>query len=96
MMIMMTMITTIIKKIIHLQIINKTSNQPPPPPLNMNDRNEGTNSPDGGQNNLIVQALVTLTQAIRNMQPAPLPGLKEQNIAQILKFHGYGNENLAK
>ncbi len=27
------------------------------------------------------------------MQPAPVQGSREQNIAQVSKFHGYENEN---
>ena len=62
----------------------------------MNDGNGSNNSPNGGQNNMIAQALVTLVQAIGNMQPAPVLGLKEQNIAQVSKFYGYGNKDPAE
>ena len=38
----------------------------------MNDRNKRENNfPDGGQNNIIAQALTALTQALGNLQPAP-------------------------
>ena len=60
----------------------------------MNNRNGGGNNLlDGGQNNIMAQALTALVQALGNMQPAPAQALREQNIAQVLKFHGYGNEN---
>ncbi len=60
----------------------------------MNDRNGGGNNPpDEGQNNIIAQALTALVQALGNLQPAPAQAPRKQNIAQILKFHGYGNED---
>ncbi len=62
----------------------------------MNDRNGGNNPPDERQNNMIAQVLAALAQAIRNMQPALVQGPREQNIAQIPKFHGYGNKDPAK
>ena len=38
----------------------------------MNDGNGGGNNPssDGGQNNIMIQALAALAQALGNMQPA--------------------------
>ena len=57
----------------------------------MNDEN-GENNPPNGQNNIMIQALATLAQAIRNLQSALVQGPREQNIAQIPKFYGYGNE----
>ena len=56
----------------------------------------GNNPPDRGQNNIMAQALTALAQALGNMQPAPAQALREQNIAQVLKIHGYGNEDPAK
>ena len=53
----------------------------------------GNNPPDGGQNNILAQVLTALAQALGNMQPAPAQAPREQNIAQVPKFHGYGNEN---
>ncbi len=39
----------------------------------MNDGNGGGNNPslDGGQNNIMAQALTALAQALENLQPAP-------------------------
>ena len=82
-------------------LLNRQPNQPPnQPPLplpnqNMNDRGDGDNNPppDGGQNNIIAQILTALAQALGNLQSASAQAPREQNIAQILKFHGYGNEN---
>ena len=64
----------------------------------MNDGNRGGNNPppDGGQNNIIAQVLITLAQALGNLQPAPVQAPREQNIAQVSKFHGYRNENPAE
>ena len=61
----------------------------------MNDENGGDNNlpPDGGQNNIIIQALTALAQALENLQPASAQALKKQNITQVPKFHGYGNED---
>src|SRR6266540_2973533 len=60
----------------------------------MNEGNRGGNNPpDRGQNNIIAQALAALAQALGNLQPAPAQASKEQNIAQVLKFHGYGNKD---
>ncbi len=61
---------------------------------NMNDRNgRGNNLPNGGQNNIITQALTALAQALGNLQLAPVQGPREQSIAQVSKFHRYGNED---
>jgi len=58
---------------------NRQPNQPsprpsPPPPSlnqNMNDGNGGGNNPpDGGQNNIMVQALTALATVLGNLQPA--------------------------
>src|SRR6266542_795781 len=78
---------------------NCQPNQPPPPPpppphQNMNDGNDGGNG--GGQNNIMAQALTALAAALGNLQPAPAQTPREQNIAQVPKFHGYGNEDLAE
>ncbi len=63
----------------------------------MNDGNGGGNNPpDGGQNNIIAQALTALAQALENLQPALAQAPREQNIAQVLKFHEYGNEDPAE
>ena len=63
----------------------------------MNDGNGGNNPfLDREQNNIIVQALAALAQAIGNMQPTPVQGPREQNITQVPKFHGYRNEDPAK
>ena len=63
----------------------------------MNDGNgEGNNPPDGGQNNIMAQALMALAVALGNLQLAPAQALREQNIAQVPKFHGYENEDPAK
>ncbi len=59
----------------------------------MNNGNGGNPLLDGGQNNIMTQALVILAQAIGNLQLALVQGPKEQNIAQVSKFNGYGNEN---
>jgi len=60
----------------------------------MNDGNGGGNNPpDGGQNNIMAQALTALAVALGNLQPAPAQAPREQNIAQVPKFHRYGNEN---
>jgi len=60
----------------------------------MNDRNGGgQNQPDEGQNNIIAQALTALTQVLENLQSAPAQVPREQNIAQVLKFHRYRNED---
>ncbi len=86
MMMMMTMmIMTIIIKEITLQIVNQ-----------INYLNRGNNPPDGGQNNIIAQALIALAQVLENLQPAPVQGPREQNITQVSKFHGYGNEDPAE
>ena len=49
----------------------------------MNNGNNGDNNPplDGGQNNIIAQALTALAQALGNLQPAPAQVPREQNIA---------------
>ena len=57
--------------------------------------NDGNNPPDG-QNNIIAQALTALAAALGNLQPAPAQAPREQNIAQVPKFHGYGNEDPAE
>ncbi len=57
---------------------------------------EGNNPPDGGQNNIIAQALTALMQALGNLQPAPAQAPREQNIVQVPKFHGYENEDPAE
>ncbi len=80
---------------------NCSPNQPPPPPppnQNMNDENDGSNNlpSDGEQNNIMAQALTALAQALENLQPASAQALKEQNIAQVPKFHGYENEDPTK
>ncbi len=63
----------------------------------MNDGNGGGNNPpDEGQNNIMAQALAALVTALRNLQPAPAQVPREQNIAQVPKFHGYGNEDPAE
>ena len=57
--------------------------------------NDGGN--DGGQNNnVMAQALTALATALGNLQPAPAQASREQNIAQVPKFHGYGNEDPAE
>jgi len=61
----------------------------------MNDEVEN-NSPDRRQNNLMTQVLATLVQTIGNIQSAPAQGSRKQNIAQVPKFNGYENEDLAK
>src|SRR6266511_769902 len=78
---------------------NRQPNQPPPPPpppppRNMNDGNDGGNG--GGQNNIMAQALTALAAALGNLQPAPAKAPREQNITQVPKFHGYGNEDPAE
>ena len=40
--------------------------------------------------------MTALAQALGNMQPALAQASREQNIAQVSKFHGYGNEDLAE
>ncbi len=60
----------------------------------MNDGNDGGNN--GGQNNIMAQALTALATALGNLQPAPAQAPREQNIAQVPKFHGYGNEDPAE
>ncbi len=84
---------------------NRQPNQPPPRPLpppsplnqNMNDGNGGGNNPpDGGQNNIMTQTLTALATALGNLQPAPVQAPREHNIAQVPKFHGYGNEDPAE
>ncbi len=60
----------------------------------MNDGNDGGN--DGRQNNIIAQALTALEAALGNLQPAPVQAPREQNIAQVPKFYGYENEDLAE
>ena len=63
----------------------------------MNDRNGGGNNPSNrGQNNIMVQTLTALAAALGNLQPAPAQAPREQNIAQVSKFHGYGNEDPAE
>ena len=59
----------------------------------MNNGNEGDNNPPDGQNNVIAQALIALAQALGNLQPAPAQASREQNIAQVPKFHEYDNED---
>src|SRR6266498_1705100 len=60
----------------------------------MNDGNGGGNNlSDGGQNNIMAQALTALAAALGNLQPALAQAPREQNIAQVPKFHGYGNED---
>jgi len=71
-------------------------NQLPNRPLNINDGDEENNLPDEGQNNLIAQTLIALVQVIGNMQPALVNRPREQNIAQIVKFNRYRNENSAE
>ena len=56
----------------------------------------GNNPPDGGQNNIIAQALTALAATLRNLQPPLAQAPREQNIAQVSKFHGYGNEDPAE
>ena len=41
----------------------------------------------------MAQTLATLAQVIGNMQLASVQRPREQNIAQVSKFHGYRNEN---
>ena len=63
----------------------------------MNDGNGGNNlSLDERQNNIIVQALTALAQALGNLQPALAQASREQNIIQVPKFHRYGNEDPTK
>ena len=60
----------------------------------MNDGNGGGNNPpDGGQNNIMAQVLTAIAQALGNLQLALAQAPREQNIAQVPKFHGYGNED---
>src|SRR6266542_4051380 len=56
----------------------------------------GNNPPDGGQNNIMAQALTALAAALENLQPVPTQAPREQNIAQVPKFHDYGNEDPAE
>src|SRR6266498_1531136 len=73
---------------------NRSPNQPPPPsPPLIQNMNDGNNPPDGRQNNIMVQALTALAAALGNLQPTPAQVPREQNIAQVPKFYGYGNEN---
>jgi len=44
----------------------------------------------------MAQALTALAQALGNLQPTPAQALREQNIAQVPKFYGYENEDLAE
>ncbi len=44
----------------------------------------------------MAQALTVLAQALENLQLAPAQAFREQNIAQVPKFHGYGNEDPTK
>src|SRR6266498_1384264 len=41
----------------------------------------------------MAQALTALATALGNLQPAPAQAPREQNIAQVPKFHSYGNED---
>jgi len=41
----------------------------------------------------MAQALTALATALGNLQPAPAQAPREQNIAQVSKFHGYRNED---
>jgi len=60
----------------------------------MNDGNGRGNNPlNGEQNNIMAQVLIALAQALRNLQPAPAQAPREHNIAQVPKFHGYGNKD---
>ncbi len=44
----------------------------------MNDGNGGGNNPsDGGQNNIMAQALTALAIALENLQPAPAQAPRE-------------------
>ncbi len=62
----------------------------------MNQEDGGNNPSNKGQNNIIAQTLATLVQVIENMQPASANRPKEQNIVQVFKFNGYGNEDLTE
>jgi len=44
----------------------------------------------------MAQALAALVQAIGNIQPALANAPREQNIAQVLKFNRYENEDSAE
>src|SRR6266542_1698396 len=66
---------------------------PPPPPPPIQNMNDGNNPPDGGQNNIMAQVLTALAAALGNLQPALAQAPREQNIAQVPKFYGYGNED---
>jgi len=39
---------------------------------------------------------MALAQVLGNLQLAPAQAPREQNITQVSKFYGYGNEDLAK
>src|SRR6266498_152818 len=63
----------------------------------MNDGNGGGNNlSDGGQNNIMAQALTALAAALGNLQPALAQAPREQNITQVPKFHSYGNKDPAE
>src|SRR6266542_916973 len=57
---------------------HRLPNQSPSPPPNQN-MNDGNNPPDGGQNNIMAQALTALAAALGNLQPAPAQAPREQN-----------------
>jgi len=44
----------------------------------------------------MAQALTALATALGNLQPTSAQASREQNIAQVPKFHGYGNEDPAE
>ncbi len=44
----------------------------------------------------MAQTLTALAQALENLQLALAQAFREQNIAQVLKFHRYGNEDPAE
>ncbi len=44
----------------------------------------------------MAQTLTALIQALGNLQPASAQASREQNIAQVPKFHEYGNEDPTK
>src|SRR6266498_3378757 len=89
MMMIMTMTIIIIPSQI-VNPINPTSTTSTTPYQNI-DR--GNNPPDRGQNNIMAQVLTALAAALGNLQPAPAQASREQNIAQVLKFHGYENKD---
>ncbi len=44
----------------------------------------------------MAQMLTALATTLGNLQPTSAQASREQNIAQVPKFHGYGNEDPAE